>query len=120
MTPPAEPSLPGAVRPRYPNLMSPLQLGAVRLKNRMVMGSIHTRLENEDNGIARLAAFYAARARGGVAMAPMAYAAPAPMAPAPVAAPAAAAAPASMPSDPATIVSRAGERCLRSNWRAFN
>jgi len=52
----------------FPLLMSPLTLGARRLRNRMVMGSIHTRLENEDNGIPRLAAFYAARARGGVAM----------------------------------------------------
>lgn len=48
-------------------------------------------------------------ARGGVAMAPMAYAAPAPVAAAPVAAPAAPAASAAMPSDPATIVARAGE-----------
>ncbi|MGB3071382.1 MAG: NADPH-dependent 2,4-dienoyl-CoA reductase [Ottowia sp.] len=52
----------------YPFLASPLLLGPVRLKNRMVMGSIHTRLENEENGIDKLAAFYAARARGGAAM----------------------------------------------------
>src|SRR5690606_22772696 len=38
------------------------------LRNRVVMGSIHTRLENEPDAIPRLAAFYAARARGGVAM----------------------------------------------------
>lgn len=53
---------------RYPLLMSPFNLGQAQLKNRIVMGSLHTRLENEPDGVARLAAFYAARARGGVAM----------------------------------------------------
>ncbi len=63
----SEPPPPTATA-RFPRLTSPLALGAARLKNRMVMGSIHTRLENEKDGVARLAAFYAARARGGVAM----------------------------------------------------
>lgn len=52
----------------YPLLMSPITLGAVQLKNRIIMGSLHTRLENEEDGVSKLAAFYAARARGGVAM----------------------------------------------------
>lgn len=62
--PPEQP----AAQAGFPHLVSPLQVGTIRLKNRMVMGSIHTRLENEDNGIERLAAFYGARARGGVAL----------------------------------------------------
>ncbi|WP_459617021.1 oxidoreductase [Bordetella sp. 2513F-2] len=53
---------------RYPLLMSPLQVGAAELKNRVIMGSMHTRLENEVNGVQKLAAFYAARARGGVSL----------------------------------------------------
>lgn len=52
----------------FPLLMSALNVGRARLRNRIVMGSLHTRLENEPDGVARLAAFYAARARGGVAL----------------------------------------------------
>jgi 2,4-dienoyl-CoA reductase (NADPH2) len=52
----------------YPRLFQPLQVGAITLKNRIVMGSMHTRLESEPDGSARLAAFYAERARGGVAL----------------------------------------------------
>jgi len=52
----------------YPRLTSPLRVGPVELKNRVIMGSMHTRLENEADGINKLAAFYAARARGGVAL----------------------------------------------------
>jgi 2,4-dienoyl-CoA reductase (NADPH2) len=54
--------------PRYPHLFSPLDLGFTRLKNRAIMGSMHTGLEEADNGFARLAAYYAERARGGVGM----------------------------------------------------
>ena len=48
----------------YPNLLSPIRIGATTLPNRMVMGAMHTRLETMDRPIERLAAFYATRARG--------------------------------------------------------
>ena len=54
--------------PSYPRLFQPLQAGPVTLKNRIVMGSMRTRLESEPDGSARAAAFYAERARGGVAL----------------------------------------------------
>ena len=52
----------------YPLLLSPLSIGSHMLRNRVVMGSLHTRLENEPDAISRLAAFYSERARGGVAL----------------------------------------------------
>jgi len=53
----------------YPRLFAPLQVGAgITLKNRVMMGSMHTGLEEAPGGFARLAAFYAARARGGVGL----------------------------------------------------
>ncbi|HLJ64150.1 MAG TPA: 2,4-dienoyl-CoA reductase FMN-binding domain-containing protein, partial [Stellaceae bacterium] len=52
----------------FPHLLAPLDLGFVVLKNRVVMGSMHTNLEERADGPARLAAFYAARARGGVGL----------------------------------------------------
>jgi 2,4-dienoyl-CoA reductase (NADPH2) len=52
----------------YPTLLSPLDLGFVTLKNRVVMGSMHTGLEEAPNGFERLARFYAERARGGVGL----------------------------------------------------
>ena len=52
----------------YPYLLSPLKVGAHTLPNRVIMGSLHTRLENEPDGVHRLAEFYAARARGGVGL----------------------------------------------------
>ncbi len=54
--------------PSYPRLFQPLQAGPLLLKNRIVMGSMHTRLESVPDGSARAAAFYAERARGGVAL----------------------------------------------------
>ncbi|WP_116598178.1 NADPH-dependent 2,4-dienoyl-CoA reductase [Primorskyibacter marinus] len=51
----------------YPHLMSPLDLGFTTLKNRVLMGSMHTGLE-ETKDWNRVAEFYAARARGGVAL----------------------------------------------------
>jgi len=48
----------------YPHLLTPLDLGFLRLRNRIVMGAMHTRLETLDRPVERLAAFYAARARG--------------------------------------------------------
>ncbi|MEU8825169.1 NADPH-dependent 2,4-dienoyl-CoA reductase [Streptomyces sp. NPDC048636] len=52
----------------YPHLLSPLDLGFTTLPNRVVMGSMHVRLEEVERGFERLAAFYAARARGGVGL----------------------------------------------------
>jgi 2,4-dienoyl-CoA reductase (NADPH2) len=52
----------------YPNLLAPLDLGFTTLKNRVLMGSMHTGLEEAHNGFERLAAFYAERARGGVGL----------------------------------------------------
>ena len=52
----------------YPNLFEPLELGFVTLPNRILMGSMHTQLESRPGGMERLAAFYAERARGGVAL----------------------------------------------------
>jgi len=51
----------------YPHLLAPLDLGHVTLPNRMLMGSMHTGLE-ETGDWARVAEFYATRARGGVAL----------------------------------------------------
>lgn len=52
----------------YPHLFSPLDLGFVTLPNRVLMGSMHVGLEEAENGFDRMAAFYAARARGGVGL----------------------------------------------------
>lgn len=52
----------------YPHLFAPLDLGFTQLKNRFLMGSMHTGLEEHTDGAERLAAFYAERAREGVAL----------------------------------------------------
>jgi len=52
----------------YPNLLAPLDLGFMTLKNRTLMGSMHTGLEESPNGFQKMAAFYAERARGGVGL----------------------------------------------------
>ncbi|HUF45957.1 MAG TPA: NADPH-dependent 2,4-dienoyl-CoA reductase, partial [Aestuariivirgaceae bacterium] len=52
----------------YPHLFAPLELGAFTLPNRMVMGSMHTNLEELPDGHERLAAFYAARAEAGAGL----------------------------------------------------
>lgn len=52
----------------YPNVFQTLDLGHTTLKNRFLMGSMHTGLEEEKGGFEKLAAFYAERARGGVAL----------------------------------------------------
>lgn len=51
----------------YPHLLAPLDLGFTKLKNRVLMGSMHTGLE-ETQDWNRVAEFYAARARGNVAL----------------------------------------------------
>ena len=53
---------------QYPQLMQPLDLGFTTLKNRVLMGSMHLGLEEQPGGFERMAAFYAERARGGVAL----------------------------------------------------
>ena len=52
----------------YSHLFRPLELGFTTLPNRILMGSMHTGFEARPDGIERLAAFYAERARGGTAL----------------------------------------------------
>lgn len=52
----------------YDHLLAPLDLGFVRLKNRVLMGSMHTGLEEHPDGFRRMAAFYGERARGEVGL----------------------------------------------------
>jgi len=52
----------------YPHLLEPLNLGFTQLKNRVLMGSMHTGLEEEKNGFERMAAYFAERARGQVGL----------------------------------------------------
>ena len=51
----------------YPHLLSPLDLGFTALRNRVLMGSMHTGLE-EHRGLKEMAAFYAERAKGGAGL----------------------------------------------------
>ncbi|MEC8004094.1 MAG: NADPH-dependent 2,4-dienoyl-CoA reductase, partial [Pseudomonadota bacterium] len=52
----------------YPRLFEPLDLGFTTIKNRSIMGSMHTGLEEMPDGFERMAAFYAERAAGGIGM----------------------------------------------------
>jgi len=52
----------------YPQLFAPLKAAHLTLPNRILMGSMHTGLESMKEGPGKLAAFYAERARGGVAL----------------------------------------------------
>ncbi|PML75487.1 NADPH-dependent 2,4-dienoyl-CoA reductase [Enterovibrio norvegicus] len=52
----------------YPHLLAPLDLGFTQLKNRVLMGSMHTGLEESNDGFKKLSAFYAERAKGGVGL----------------------------------------------------
>ncbi len=52
----------------YPHLLAPLDLGFTQLKNRVLMGSMHTGLEEGKNGYERMAAYFAERAKGGVGL----------------------------------------------------
>ena len=52
----------------FPLLLEPLDLGFTQLSNRVLMGSMHTGLEEEKGGFAKLAAFYKERAKGGVGL----------------------------------------------------
>jgi 2,4-dienoyl-CoA reductase (NADPH2) len=53
---------------KYPNLLSPLDLGFTTLRNRVIMGSMHTGLEDRARHIDRLAEYFAERAHGGVGL----------------------------------------------------
>ncbi len=53
---------------KYPHLLEPLDLGFTTLRNRSLMGSMHTGLEETPNGFERMAAYFAERARGGVGL----------------------------------------------------
>jgi 2,4-dienoyl-CoA reductase (NADPH2) len=53
---------------KYPHLLSPLDLGFTQLKNRVLMGSMHTGLEEAPHGFERMAVYYAERARGDVGL----------------------------------------------------
>ena len=53
---------------KYSKLLEPLDLGFTTLKNRVLMGSMHTGLEEEKNGYDRMAAYFAERAKGGVGL----------------------------------------------------
>jgi 2,4-dienoyl-CoA reductase (NADPH2) len=52
----------------YPHLLAPLDLGFLTLKNRVLMGSMHTGLEDKAKNYPRLAAYFAERAAGGVGL----------------------------------------------------
>jgi 2,4-dienoyl-CoA reductase (NADPH2) len=53
---------------KYKHIFEPLDLGFTTLKNRILMGSMHTGLEEEKNGLEKIATYYAERARGGVGL----------------------------------------------------
>ena len=56
------------IHPLYPHLLAPLDLGFTKLKNRVLMGSMHIGLEERPDGHECLTAFYTERARGDVAL----------------------------------------------------
>jgi len=56
------------MNPNYPNLLAPLDLGFVTLKNRVLMGSMHTGLEDRAKDFPKLATYFAERAAGGVGL----------------------------------------------------
>ncbi len=53
---------------KYKHIFEPLDLGFTTLKNRILMGSMHTGLEEEKNGIEKIAKYYGERAKGGVGL----------------------------------------------------
>src|SRR3990167_1071804 len=52
----------------YPHLFQPIKLGHLELKNRVIMGSMHTNLEEASGGWERLRAYYLERVKGGVGL----------------------------------------------------
>jgi 2,4-dienoyl-CoA reductase (NADPH2) len=57
-----------AANTHFPKMFEPLDLGFTTLKNRVLMGSMHTGLEEHPEGVERMAVFFAERARGGVGL----------------------------------------------------
>jgi 2,4-dienoyl-CoA reductase (NADPH2) len=55
-------------KPSYPHLLAPLDLGFTTLRNRVIMGSMHTGLEDRFYNYGKLAEFYRERAKGGVGL----------------------------------------------------
>ncbi|MCG8806308.1 NADPH-dependent 2,4-dienoyl-CoA reductase [Tenacibaculum finnmarkense] len=53
---------------KYKHIFEPLDLGFTTLKNRVIMGSMHTGLEEEKDGTHKIATYYAERAKGGVGL----------------------------------------------------
>lgn len=53
---------------KYKHIFQPLDLGFTTLKNRILMGSMHTGLEEEKNGLEKIARYYGERAKGGVGL----------------------------------------------------
>ncbi|MEH6828893.1 oxidoreductase, partial [Parasphingorhabdus sp.] len=53
---------------KYPKLLEPLNLGFTTIKNRSIMGSMHTGLEEMDGGFERMAAYFAERAANNIGM----------------------------------------------------
>lgn len=53
---------------KYKHIFEPLDLGFTTLKNRVLMGSMHTGLEEEKNGYEKMAVYFAERAKGGVGL----------------------------------------------------
>ncbi|AOW18848.1 NADPH-dependent 2,4-dienoyl-CoA reductase [Polaribacter vadi] len=53
---------------KYKHIFEPLDLGFTTLKNRILMGSMHTGLEEEKNGYEKMAVYFAERAKGGVGL----------------------------------------------------
>lgn len=53
---------------QYTHIFEPLDLGFTTLKNRIIMGSMHTGLEEKKNGLEKIATYYAERAKGGVGL----------------------------------------------------
>ncbi|UYC11234.1 NADPH-dependent 2,4-dienoyl-CoA reductase [Xanthomonas sp. CFBP 8445] len=59
---------PESTSPAYPHLFAPLDLGFTQLRNRILMGSMHTGLEDRARDFPKLAAYFAERAAGGVGL----------------------------------------------------
>jgi 2,4-dienoyl-CoA reductase (NADPH2) len=59
---------PAFMTTNFPHLLAPLDLGFTTLRNRVIMGSMHTGLEDRFFNYGKLAAFYRERARGGVGL----------------------------------------------------
>lgn len=53
---------------KYQKTFEPLDLGFTQLRNRVIMGSMHTGLEEAKNGFKKMARFYEERAKGGVGL----------------------------------------------------